>query len=73
MTEPKRIIVSHDATFECETCGVTKEVTRVASISDFKKEVQVHQELGHQGNVSYAPWYLEEDYYTGKHSLEGGL
>jgi len=73
MTKLKRVVVFHEAIFECETCGFTLQVRMANSISDFQKEVRSHEELGHQGNASYAPLYLEEDRYTGKHFLDGGL
>jgi len=73
MTEPKRTIAGYDAIFECENCGITEKVKMANSILEFEKEIDSHEKLGHQGSISYAPWYLEEDIYTGKHNLTGGL
>jgi len=73
MTEPKRVVLSYDVDFYCETCGMTQEVRGANSLLQSKKEAQSHEEMGHALSVSYATVYLEEDPYTGKHSLSGGL
>jgi len=69
----QRTMVFYDVTFECKTCGITEEARMINSLFEIQAKVQGHEELGHEGSISYAPWYLEEDIYTGKHSLTGGL
>ena len=73
MTDPKRAIINYHAIFECATCGSTAEVRTARFNSDFQKEVESCKELGHQGNLSIAPWHLKEDYETGMHRRRGGL